>query len=174
MMNPSVDPACSAPVLVLGLGNRLLSDDGIGPALVDRLRIRHAGDERMEIVDGGTQGLALLGILEGRRAVLLLDAVALGAAAGHVHLIADPLNQAMSRGQSAHEDNVSDLLRVADLLGSLPSSLVLVGIEPDCVETGIGFSASVGRSLPAALDLAEEQLRRMLDLPDREETPCTR
>jgi len=177
MMKTGADLECVAPVLVLGVGNRLLGDDGVGPALADRLRIRHAGESRVEIVDGGTQGLALLGLFENRRAVLLLDAIAVGADAGHVHVIEDPLQEAMARGQSAHEDNVSDLLRVVDLLGHLPASLALVGVEPGVIETRLGLSQAVTRSLPEAMATAERLLERMLGTLEsfqRGELPCTK
>jgi hydrogenase maturation protease len=174
MTSRSADPGRVAPVLVLGVGNRLLADDGIGPVLVERLSELHAGDPRVEFVDGGTRGLALLGLLERRSSLLVLDAVALGAEAGHVHVVDDPLHRAMARGASAHEDNVSDLLRIADLLQCLPAGLALVGIEPGDVETRIGFSPAAARALPDALKTAERLLAEMLLSADREELPCTK
>ena len=64
-----------APLLVLGLGNMLLSDDGFGLVLLAELARGHAQDHTIEFLDGGTLGTALLGELEGRRALLILDAV---------------------------------------------------------------------------------------------------
>ena len=77
------------PILVLGLGNVLLQDDGVGPALLGLLETLHGKDDRVQFVDGGTQGLALLGYLSDRQAVLILDAVALGAEPGSVHVRED-------------------------------------------------------------------------------------
>ena len=66
------DPHERPPFLVLGLGNPLLSDDGVGLELLRALESELAGDSRFELVDGGTLGVALVGLFEGRRGVLLL------------------------------------------------------------------------------------------------------
>jgi len=79
-----------APVLVLGLGNLLLGDDGVGLRLVERLAEESGFGDAVEFVDGGTQGLALLGCLADREAVLVLDAVGLGGEPGTVHVLRGP------------------------------------------------------------------------------------
>ncbi|RMF71933.1 MAG: hydrogenase maturation protease, partial [Acidobacteria bacterium] len=73
---------------MLALGNTLLRDDGVGQAIAERIAddVARLGG-RAELLDGGTQGMALLGRLEGRAAVLMLDAVARGAPPGSVHLL---------------------------------------------------------------------------------------
>src|ERR1039457_4189410 len=84
----SVDVApARAPVLVLGLGNLLLSDDAAGLHLEAALQAERGDSPQVEFVDGGTQGLALLDYLSNRRAVLVLDAVGLGAEPGSVHVL---------------------------------------------------------------------------------------
>lgn len=164
----------SLPVLVLGLGNLLLRDDAIGLRLVSELAARHAGDGRIEFVDGGTQGLALLALLADRPAVLLLDAVQLGAAPGTVHHLAD-VRQRPQRGNAggrggAHQSNAGDLLLTSLLLGQLPSRVALVGIEPAVVRTGIELSAAVLAAVPAAADRADQVLQALLPA---EVQPCT-
>src|SRR5205085_8123532 len=67
------------PILILAVGNQLLSDDGVGIVLLDELSRDRIRGDGVEFVDGGTQGLALLGQFTGRDAVVILDAVALGA-----------------------------------------------------------------------------------------------
>ena len=106
----------------------------------------------VEPVDGGTQGMALLGYLEGRRAVVMLDAVALGAPPGTVHVLeGDDLLAACGRGgQSAHEMGASELLRAAAMVGDLPERIALVGVEPERVTTGVGLSAAVEAALAEA------------------------
>lgn len=114
----------------------------------------------MEFLDGGTQGMALLGFLVGRRAVVFLDAVALGAAPGTLHRLR---NQEVLRATSgarmtAHEASAGDLLRAAALVGQLPPEVVVIGVEPASLETGVGLSPAVQRSVPAALRAAVEAL----------------
>src|SRR5450756_627755 len=79
-----------APILVLGLGNLLLSDDAAGLQLHAALLAERGATDQVEFVDGGTQGLALLHYLANRRAVLVLDAVGLGAEPGSVHVLRGP------------------------------------------------------------------------------------
>jgi hydrogenase maturation protease len=170
---PEGDPSASrsvedrgerAPVLVLALGNRLLEDDAAGIVLLESLRpeAERRWGTRVDLVDGGTQGLALLGILEGRAAVVFLDAAALDAAPGTVHLLRgdDLLDRAAGPGTTAHETSAADLLRAASLIGDLPPRITLVGIEPEQVRTGLGLTARVEASLPEARRLAFEEIRR--------------
>ena len=108
-----------APVLVLGLGNVLLGDDGVGPALVERVRELFSGMEEVDCMDGGTQGLALLGHLAGREALIILDALAAGKAPGEVSVLAksELLGVGALRSTTAHESNAGELLEAAHLLG---------------------------------------------------------
>jgi len=157
-------PPGPPPVLVLGLGNLLLCDDGLGLALLADLSSRAsrwAG--RAEFVDGGTQGQMLIGWLEGRQSLLILDAVALGAAPGTVHVLeGDEVSASMPGGQlTAHGGNAGDLLRVAALLGETPPHLAIVGIEPGLVKTGQELSTAVRSSLAKAVESACAVLDRL-------------
>jgi hydrogenase maturation protease len=142
-----------APVLVLGLGNTLLTDDGVGPALVEQLSGgKDQWNGQVEFVDGGTQGLALLGQFAGRRALIILDALTTGAAPGTIHRFTLPQLRTVTpvRGASAHEGNAGELLHAAELLGELPDRLFVVGVEPQEIRTGFGLSSSVKDALPDA------------------------
>ena len=153
-----------APVLVLGLGNTLLGDDGAGTHLVTLMSQLRAGwDGEVEFLEGGTRGLALLGDLAGRYALVLLDAAALGAVPGTVHLRRDGEVLSLShRGGTAHEGNAGELLAAAGLLGELPRHIIMVGIEPLYLETGIGLSEPVRRAIPGALEAARKAVEEAL------------
>lgn len=151
-----------APILVLGLGNMLLSDDGVGPALLRELAStenRWAGE--VELLDGGTQGLALLGHLSSRRALIILDAVRKGERPGTVYVLTLPeLREVVpGRAGSGHESNAGELLAAAELLDELPARLFVVGVEPRKITTGLGLSPSVKKALP----LARKHLLRLLN-----------
>lgn len=145
-----------AATLVLGLGNLLLGDDGAGLRLLAELERRRNWGPGIEFVDGGTQGLALLGYLSGRRALLLLDAVALGAAPGTVHLLRTAELEALgaARATTAHEGSARELLAAARLLGECPAEIVVVGVEPEQVRTGIGLSPVVEQAIQLAAERA--------------------
>jgi hydrogenase maturation protease len=157
------DPAV-APILVLGVGNVLLGDDGVGARLVREVGKLYADVKAVECVDGGTQGLALLGYLAGREAFVILDAFSAGNPPGEVAVLegAALLGCAPPRSTTAHEGNAAELLATAQLLGELPKRVYLVGIEPECVQTELGLSESVAKALPVAFTLACEIVEREL------------
>ncbi len=150
-------------VLVLGLGNLLLEDDGVGLELLKQLRDRLGPIPGVDFVDGGTQGVALLGVLAGRESILILDAISRGTAPGNpdpgtVVRIDDPLAIASPQDFGAHGANVSGLLAAARLIGELPKRINLVGVVPASTSTGVGLSAAVRDAIPAAAVLASEVL----------------
>ncbi|HEY4361726.1 MAG TPA: hydrogenase maturation protease [Bryobacteraceae bacterium] len=162
-------------MLVLGLGNLLLTDDGLGLRLLEELaslKSRHWGDQ-VEFVDGGTQGLALMSELAGRRAVVILDAVGAGADPGTVHLLqsseAGALDFSASasgagsfHSDSAHESNARELIATSALLGDAPAHLYVVGIEPHEVKTGIGLTTPVEAAIPQAVTRAAGVVEELL------------
>ncbi len=154
------------PILVLGVGNLLLRDDGAGLELLSCLR-RDADrwGEDVEFLDGGTGGLALLGEVSGRRAVVVLDAVRTGAEAGTVHILRtrDLLTFGQTRVSTAHESNATELFRVSELLGERAEELVAIGIEPDVLETGIGLSEKVGSAIEGAAQSARSIVDQLVN-----------
>jgi hydrogenase maturation protease len=145
--------------------------------LLDELS-REAWEGRVEFVDGGTQGLALLGRLGGRRSLLILDAIALGAEPGTVHVLDSPdlskldVRSTAARSTTAHESSATELLRFAALLGELPEHVVLAGIEPDTLTTGIGLSARVAAAIPAAAEKARTIVSKLLLEKEPLDVPC--
>lgn len=153
-------PGSVKPLLVLGLGNLLLRDDGFGPQLASRLQASLPEDPLVDIVDGGTIGLGLLSLLSERRAVIFLDAFHSGLPPGSLSICRDfqAEDAGSSQGRTSHDGNAATLLAVAALSGDLPPMLALVGVEPLEIETGIGLSAPVHASLPQA----EAQTQRLI------------
>ncbi len=166
-MTPGSAEPHLAPVLVLGLGNLLLRDDGVGLELLRRLKTATASSDGVEFLDGGTQGIALLPWVAGRRALLILDAIALGEPPGTVHIHEGPdLPQQARPGLSAHEGNAGELLATAQLIGDLPDTVHLVGIEPDEISTGIGLSPAVARAVPRGVKAARRVLEELIEQAD--------
>jgi hydrogenase maturation protease len=154
----------TAPVLLLGLGNPLMSDDGAGQELLSRLAC-HASEwgERVEFIDGGTQGLALLGTFEGRKAVVFLDAVRFGDKPGAVHILTGEEVARMGRraATTAHEGSAPQILAALQLLGETPSEIILIGLEPEKLQTGIGLTPSVQAGLGVAASIARMTVDRL-------------
>jgi len=146
-------PAGRTLVLVLGLGSPLQGDDGIGPAALARLAARYAFDEEVELLDGGTSGLALLPLLEGAERVLVLDAVRSGAKPGtRTTLRGDGVPRRLATRLSPHQIDLAEVLALAELRGRPPKDLVVLGIEPERVETRAELSPPVAASLDALVE----------------------
>lgn len=158
----------NVPLVVLGIGNVLLGDDGVGPVVVQELRGSDSWDGSdsrdgatsglppgTELVDGGTTGLALLPTVAACRALLVVDAVEVGDGPGTVHaLTGRRIGDAYRPRLTAHQTGVSDLISVARLKGTLPEPVALVGVQPESLAFGAGLSPPVIAALPRVLAMA--------------------
>ena len=152
----SANPAKNR-VLVLGLGNTLLTDDGVGVHVARQLGCDPATPNWIQPLDGGTLGFRLLGTLSRADAVLIIDAAQLGAPAGTIRLFdRDELVRHIGRSDrsSAHEAGLADLLTLARLEGFRPKYLALLGIQPQTIDWGETLSPPVAAAALAARQLA--------------------
>jgi hydrogenase maturation protease len=146
-------------LLVLGLGNVLLGDDGVGPAVIARLRDAHVIPDGIQLLDGGTLGLALLPYLEDAKAVILVDAVAADEPPGTlVRLEGGEVGPAVATRLSPHQVGVADLLEGARWHDREPAYLVLLGVVPESIELGIGLSTPVLRAMPALAESVRAEI----------------
>jgi hydrogenase maturation protease len=146
------------PVLVLAVGNLLLGDDAAGLRLLEAVRRQPDWGPEVEFLDGGTAGLMLLGELDGRRALVVLDAVDYRLRPGAVEVLEPGAAEGFHRSSTAHEGNAGELLATARLLGVLPERVTLVGIQAASLATGIGLSPAVEAALPEAARLARDRI----------------
>ena len=147
-------------LLVLGLGNVLCGDDGLGVAAVARLGERFEIAPEVRVADGGTLGLALLGLFDGVEDALLVDAILADAPPGSlVRLEGEAVAPAARERLSVHQVGVSDLLDALRLLGSLPRRLALVGLVPERIELGMQRSDAVNRGLPTLVEALAREIR---------------
>jgi len=152
-------PVARAAVAVLGLGNRLLTDEGVGVAAAEQ--IAGLGLPEVDVLDGGTLGLALLPAIEGRRSLLILDAIAADRRRpGDVVVLAGPaLRRTWRRCLSAHQIGITDVLGIAELAGRAPAQVTAVAMVPASVELGWGLSAVTRQRLPEMVRTARAVLR---------------
>lgn len=138
------------PLLVLGLGNLICRDDGLGVAAVNYLGARHVAPEGVSVVDGGTLGLSLLPAIEDADRVIIIDAIRADMPAGSLVRIDDEdVMPAVADRLSVHQVGVADLLDGARLRGRLPPRLVLWGLVPARIDLGLELSPAVRAELPA-------------------------
>jgi hydrogenase maturation protease len=151
------------PLLVLGLGNVLCGDDGAGVIAVEALARGWRTPPGVTILDGGTLGLSLLGLLCDARAAILVDAIAQpGAAPGTlVRLGGDEALLAVGQRLSPHQVGVADLLAAARLLDRCPDPLVLVGVVPSTLDAGLGCSPAVCAAIPGLVGMVADECRAL-------------
>ncbi len=156
-------------VLVLGLGNPLRGDDGVGPRVVAELE-RCELPEGVEVLDGGTGGLDLLQIIEGREQVVIVDAAQVDAqgqvltpgqfvrfAPDEARLASLP-GDPSTRCLSFHHAGVADVLDLARALGRPLPRIVIFAVQPEQIGWGEGLSADVERKLPALVDAVLDEV----------------
>ncbi len=157
-------PGFRRPVrlLILGLGNVLCGDDGLGAVAIARLRARYETPEGMSILDGGTLGLSLLPYVEDAEKVILVDSIRAEAPPGSfVRLEGEEVGPAVAGRLSVHQVGVADLLDAARWRGRLPEELVLLGLVPETLEVGLTRSARVEAGLPGLVDRVVSEVSRL-------------
>lgn len=146
-------------VVVLGLGNRLRRDEGLGVCALERLYQRYILPQGVQLVDGGVLGFELLAYVEEAQRLLVLDAALSGGAPGELLRFEDERAPTyFGMDDSAHRMGLFDLLSIAERQGHRPASVVILGMQPASVELGWGLSSTVAQRLDALADAAARQL----------------
>jgi hydrogenase maturation protease len=150
------------PLLVLGLGNLLCGDDGLGAAAVARLERDWEAPPDALVLDGGTLGLTLLPLVEDASDVILVDAIQDDAPTGAlVRLTGDEVAPAVLHRLSPHQVGVADLLDGARLHDRYPRRLVLLGLVPMTLGLGVERSAPVEKQLHRLVEAIVAEAARM-------------
>lgn len=153
----------SKPV-VLGLGNPLFQDEGLGIHVISRLMDGNL-KERAELVDGGTDGLALLGIVEDARHLIVIDAIEGGYAPGTVRKHKGQEMDLLIRTKlSVHQLGFQEVLALARIRGRYPENMVLIGVQPQSLDWGTRLSEEVNRAVPRVIDMVSEQIEEWTEI----------
>jgi hydrogenase maturation protease len=154
-------------VLVVGLGNPIMADDGLGLVALERLRQGWRLPQSVHLVDGGTWGMNLLPLIEDAERVLFLDAIDAGRPPGTlVELGREALPRSLGLKLSPHQIDLREVLALAELRGTIPSDMVAIGLQPGRVEMCAGLSPE----LECRLD---DLLRAVVDRLDRWGCVCS-
>jgi hydrogenase maturation protease len=161
MADPAASAASRGAIVVLGLGNLLRRDEGLGIRALERLQACYTLPDAVQQVDGGTLGLDLLCYLEGAARVLILDAALTDGPAGTLLRAAgDEVPSFFGMRTSPHEIALADLLAVTKLRGTEPGEVVVWGMQPAAFELGWELSEAVATHLDALVDAAAIELQR--------------
>jgi hydrogenase maturation protease len=154
--------SCEHRILVLGVGNTLLRDEGIGIHVAEALRSRPDLDPDIHILDGGTLGLSLLPDVEDATALIVIDAARINEQPGQMRIFenSEMDQQLGGKKRSVHELAVSDLLAAAALAGHLPEERALIAIQPSSIDWGLEPSAEVHQAIGQACDAVTSLIER--------------
>jgi len=146
--------------LVLGVGNKLMSDEGVGVHVIERLAAGYVMPEEIQILDGGTLGMDLLYYLEGVDNLLLVDAVETHKEPGTIiRLEGEEVPTFLSMKLSPHQIGVPDMLVAAKLKDVYPKRIILWGIQPELLEIGLDLSPLIESKMDTLVKNMVEDLK---------------
>ncbi len=144
--------------LVLGLGNLVHSDDGLGVHAIQSLTLDSRVPSDVVLMDGGTQGLSLLPHISTFQRLLVVDALDVGEAPGTLVRVEGEALRNMPGKPSVHQLGFADLLVALELLGETPEQIVLLGVQPLSTEWSAELTPSVRDALGPLCDAVIQQL----------------
>lgn len=149
-------------ILVLGLGNILLSDEGVGVRIVEALATAHAVPDDVDVLDGGTSGMELLDAVADRDCLIVADAMNADGPAGRViRLQDDDIRMLFETRFSPHQLGLSDLLATLRLIGNAPRHVVVIGVVPQELGVGMDLSPAVAAGRDTAVAMIAQELGRL-------------
>lgn len=147
-------------VTVIGLGNPLMGDDGLGVIAAQRLRDEWELPAGVDLIDGGTWGMRLLPDIEDADSLLLIDAIDFGMPPGtDIELDRDEIPRAFALRLSPHQIDVAEVLALGELRNRLPERMVAIGLQPEKIEFGAPLSRRVAERMDSLLANVVYQLK---------------
>ena len=146
---------------VLGLGNLLMQDEGIGVHIANLLIKHYAFSPAIGIIDGGTTGTDLLPYFENSDRILIIDAVNFEKYPGHIGIIEnDDILATITSKISLHHLGLSDVLSVIKLIDIKPEEIILIGIQPYRMELGMDLSEQMQNHVPTIISTVLQKLEQ--------------
>ena len=156
MVNPK------RPVVVLGLGNPLVGDEGIGVHLIERLAASGEQYPSVDFIDAGTGGLSVLHLLDGRRKAIIIDCAFMDEPPGAIRRFTpeDVRSRKVLAHQSLHEADLIRIIEMARQLGQAPEQIVIFGIQPEQVRAGGELSRTLVEKADEYISLILRELEQ--------------
>jgi len=149
-------------ILVLGIGNLILQDEGVGIQAIQQLESQFEIPPEVVILDGGTSGMELLTPISEAEQLIIIDAVKTGKSAGTIVRLENEQIPTFFRTKvSPHQVGLADVLAAATLTDSMPHYLVLLGVEPFEIDLGMELSAPVAQQMPTLIQMIVDELNQM-------------
>lgn len=154
-------------VLVMGIGNYLMGDEGVGVHTIERIQTE-GGLSNADVLDGGTGGFHLLEYFEQYENVILIDATMDEYPEGNIRLIKPRFASEFPRGMSTHDIGLKDLVITLQLLGKMPEIYLYVVSIKSLQQQGISLSPAISNAMPVLLKkikLLAKKLQRQITVP---------
>ena len=153
------------PILVLGVGNILMKDEGLGVHAARRLQHTPL-PTAVEVLDGGTAGMDLLYYLEGRKKVILIDAIQTDEPPGTIFRLTPGDMGPVSKREhfSLHQPGIFDVLRIADILGKSMPEVVIFAVQPADISMGTDLTPVINDKIPGLLHLVLNEIEKRKEL----------
>ena len=149
-----------AKTLILGVGNILLCDEGIGVRVIEYLQ-QQTLPESVELVDGGTAGADMIDILTNRETVIIIDAVRSDKPAGTIMRFGpEDLMPQQDNPLSLHELDIPQTLAMTHLLKCAPKNVICIGIVPECIIPGMNLSETLADLVPQISQIVLDSVYR--------------
>jgi len=149
------------PILVLGVGNILYTDEGLGVRIVDQMMQDYDFSDNVTLMDGGTLGTKLMDPIQQSDLLIVVDAVLVGDEPGSVYrLTGEDLRKSLGFINSMHDTDLVDTLILCDLTGKRPDAVV-IGVEPvDYQSMGVELSPDIAKRIPAVIDIVLKEIEQ--------------
>ncbi len=147
--------------IVLGLGNPLMGDEGIGIKLIEMLQSASGDFPEADFIDAGTGGMSLLHLISGRRKAVIIDCCIMGTEPGTIRQFKPDEVKTVKQltHQSLHEVDIIKVIDLARQLGECPEEIIFFGIEPETVSQQMELSDILTDRLAQYIETIETQLR---------------
>ena len=145
--------------LVLGIGNPLMQDDGVGVHAVQQLKAMYPNFPQVEFLDGGTLSFSLIGVIEDATNLIVIDAAQFCNKPGTVRTFhGEDMDRLLGqqKNSSVHDVTLIDLMSIALLSDQLPARRALIGIQPDCIDWSTEPTPAIKTAIPRVCDIAME------------------
>lgn len=148
-------------LLVVGLGNPLVRDEGVGNKIVERLAAEADNFLNTDITDGGTGGITLLHLMANRKKVIIIDCANMREEPGTIkRFTPDDVKSVKQLSHlSLHEIDIMQVLEMSRKLGELPEKIVIFGIQPEILEDSIGLTEVISNNLCYYLELIRKEIK---------------
>jgi len=145
--------------VVLGLGNVLLTDEGIGVHVINKM-MEMGFPPEVELVEGGVDGLRLMGVVMDIDRLVVIDAVKGGGSPGSIYRFGpeDLINNTDTSKMSVHQIGILEVIRLSGLVGKVPETTI-IGVEPKSVEMGMELTPEIQSKVPRIIELVLDELK---------------